>query len=336
MRLYKPRSIFFGVFFFLAQIFLSEASSEASDDTKKSTMQKAPRVLVTIKPIHSLVSVVMQGVGTPELLLSGSEDPHHYQMSIKDVRRLKEADLLFWVSPNFETFLVKPIEVYKPNRVTLINTKGLQLLYQRNSSGCFYDDACMQPREFKSVESAGMFSTEWTAIDPHIWLDVENAKILVGEITAELSAFDPVNAAIYNANASAYLEKLNKLSQELEGRAKKLKGFDFVDFHNAYAYLEKRYGIQNSGGDLVTDHGTPSLKSMAKIRSAIKRDKVKCFFVEPQEPSTVQQSLAEEFHMTLHRIDPLGVDIEIGPDLYETLMRQIFDNFEECLSLHGL
>ncbi len=64
---------------------------------------KEPNVVVTIKPVHSLVAGVMQGVGTPYLLLKGASSPHHFQLKPSDARRLHNTDLLVWVGPELET-----------------------------------------------------------------------------------------------------------------------------------------------------------------------------------------------------------------------------------------
>src|SRR5512134_3448441 len=68
-----------------------------------------PRVVATIKPIHSLVAAVMQGVGEPRLLIAGGASPHTYQLKPSDARALQNADVIFWVGQDLERFLEKPL-----------------------------------------------------------------------------------------------------------------------------------------------------------------------------------------------------------------------------------
>ncbi len=69
----------------------------------------APDVLVSIKPIHSLIAGVMEGVGTPGLIVAGSSSPHLYTLRPSDAQRLAKAGLIFWVGPVLEGFLAKPL-----------------------------------------------------------------------------------------------------------------------------------------------------------------------------------------------------------------------------------
>src|SRR5690349_14828972 len=69
----------------------------------------APDVVVSIKPIHSLVAGVMAGVGEPQLIVAGSSSPHVYSLRPSDARKLERAQLVFWVGPILEGFLEKPL-----------------------------------------------------------------------------------------------------------------------------------------------------------------------------------------------------------------------------------
>ena len=68
------------------------------------------KVVTSIKPIHSLVAGVMQGVAEPALLVKGAASPHSFNLRPSDARALNQADLVFWVGEDLETFLTKPIE----------------------------------------------------------------------------------------------------------------------------------------------------------------------------------------------------------------------------------
>ncbi len=89
-----------------------------------------PAVVASIKPVHSLAASIMQGVGTPTLILEGAGSPHTYALKPSQARRLQEADLIFWIGPDLEAFLEKPMETLggDARTVALLETPGLALL----------------------------------------------------------------------------------------------------------------------------------------------------------------------------------------------------------------
>jgi zinc transport system substrate-binding protein len=80
-----------------------------------------PQVMVTIKPIHSLVVGVMEGVGKPALLMNGDKSPHIQSLTPKEVRDLQNADLIIWIGPTYESPLCRVIDSLKGKALTLIN-----------------------------------------------------------------------------------------------------------------------------------------------------------------------------------------------------------------------
>ena len=89
-----------------------------------------PKVVASIKPVHSLAAGVMQGVGEPRLLVSGGASPHEYSLKPSDTRALSEAQLVFWIGPDLESFLVKPLNNVKDRvrAVALLDAPGMMIL----------------------------------------------------------------------------------------------------------------------------------------------------------------------------------------------------------------
>ena len=87
-----------------------------------------PSVVASIKPVHSLVAGVMQGIGTPSLIVEGGGSPHTYSLRPSNARALQNADVIFWVGPGMETFLDRPIDSLgdKARVVSLMEAHGLQ------------------------------------------------------------------------------------------------------------------------------------------------------------------------------------------------------------------
>ena len=114
-----------------------------------------PRVVVSIKPIHSLVAAVTQGAGEPTLLIGSGASPHTYSLKASDARAMQEADLIFWVGEGIETFLRKPLaSLPKSARVVeLAEAQGVMLLGHREGDG-------WEPHTWRPQPSADRFDVD--------------------------------------------------------------------------------------------------------------------------------------------------------------------------------
>src|SRR6056300_350018 len=88
------------------------------------------KVVTSIKPIHSLTSYLMDGIGKPELIVDGYGSPHGFSMKPSHAKMLQNADLIFWVGEDLENFLEKPFKsiAKKAEKIELIEIKGLNVL----------------------------------------------------------------------------------------------------------------------------------------------------------------------------------------------------------------
>ena len=293
----------------------------------------APKVVVSIKPLYALTYELMRGVGEPVLLLQGAADPHHFSLTPSHVKLIKESDLIVWIGPMLEHFMVKTIASKKKRDLSLMSTKGLNLLHRKDSHGCILEKACVAPNSGKKDDSL-LYLKDYTTIDPHIWLDVHNATLMVQEIGLNLAAIDLKNAKIYRDNTHRLVKKLIAFKDTLDQKAKSLRHFHFISFHDAYAYLEYNYKLKNSAAETVKGHDKPSLKAYSKIRDLIKKRDIRCILVDPQHPSSFEQKLAKEFKMSLYTADPLGINIHAGPNHYFILMESLIQTFKKCQYKH--
>ncbi len=88
------------------------------------------KVVASIKPIHSLASYLMDGVGKPDLIVDGYASPHGFAMKPSHAKMLQNADLIFWVGEDLESFLEKPLSsiAKKAEKIELMEINGLQVL----------------------------------------------------------------------------------------------------------------------------------------------------------------------------------------------------------------
>ena len=244
------------------------------------------KVVATIKPLHALVAGVMSGVATPELLVKGASSPHTYSLRPSDMRLLSQASLVFRMSDTVEPFTAKLIKVLPPSVevVTLQDAPGLELLERRTGA--------MFERHVHGAHEHGQADSRWQ-VDGHAWLDPANAKVLVDRIEAALSAKNPEHAEAFRNNAHALRAKLDRLSAELDRALKPIAGRPYVVFHDAYQYLERRYGLNAVGSIFVSPEVPPSGKRLTELRRKIIAAGAVCVFAEPQVELRLLQNLIE-------------------------------------------
>ena len=301
-------------------------------------------VIASIKPVHSLVSATMEGVGSPGLLVKGAGSPHSYSLKPSQAEELQAADVIFWMGHDLEAFLENSIENIAKNAksVSLMDTHDLIKLNFREG-GAFdshahddHDDHGHDDHkdhddhghdDHKDHDGHGHDET-----DPHVWLDPANAKALVHEIAEVLTEADPANASVYESNAQAIMSKLDNLMAEIDAELQPVKGRGYVVFHDAYQYFENRFGVPAIGSITVSPEVMPGAERVAELREKVKSLDATCVFSEPQFEPKLVKTVTENTNAGSGVLDPLGSSIKDGPELYFTLIRNMAKSLKDCLS----
>jgi zinc transport system substrate-binding protein len=282
-------------------------------------------VVVTIKPIHSLVAAVMGETGAPKLLVGGSASPHTYAMKPSDAKALHGADVFIRVSEDLEPFTGKVVgSLPKSVRViSLVQTPGLRLLEKRTGPTF---EAHGHGRGHRHEHAAG------DAVDGHIWLDPDNAKKLVEHIAAVLSERSPETASTLKANAQNTIRQIDELAGEIARELEPVAGKPFIVFHDAYQYFEARFGLAAAGSITLSPEVQPSAQRLTKLRNKVKSLGAVCVFSEPQFPTKLTAAVAEGTGSRAGVIDPEGASLMPGPNLYTQLMRDLAVGLKGCLA----
>ena len=308
--------------FILSILSLFTIFSSASADIK---------VVASIKPIHSLVSYLMDGVGKPDLIVDGYASPHGFAMKPSHAKMLQNADLIFWVGEDLENFLEKPLKsiAKKAEKIELMEIKGLKKLKFRERN-IFEEHGHDEHKEHghkedKHDDHHGHAHGEH---DPHIWLDPINAKAILSEMAEHLIEKDPNNASTYKANLKKAHNALDNLTKKVKSE---LKGdFKSIVFHDAYQYFEKRFDVNVLGAFTVNTDVLPGAEQLAEIREIIEHEKVTCVFSEPQFNPDIIKAVAKDTNIKTGVIDPLGATLDPGKDLYFDLIRNMYASFKGC------
>jgi zinc transport system substrate-binding protein len=285
-------------------------------------------IVVSIKPIHSLVASITQGVSEPFLILQRQASPHTYSLRPSEAKKLRKAKTLFWIGDELENFLVKPLETLgrRAKIITLSKSPGLARLEFRKAI------------QFKSKKGLANKTSDHDhghqhgQIDQHFWLDPVNAIAFSREIEATLKSMDPANAQIYDTNAKQLRNRLNTLQRETAAKLTPLNEGRFYVFHDAYQYFERRFGLSARGAIIFHPDIPLSAKRVSQIQNSIKKSGPVCVFSEPQfNPKTVKL-VTRGTSARLAILDPIGSALSAGPNLYFQLIEKISSSFEKCLS----
>ncbi len=290
-----------------------------------------PDVVASIAPVHSLVARVMQGAGTPHLLLPPGASPHDHALRPSDAAALERAALVFWVGPRLERWLTRSLTTLAAGArvVRLADTPGLTLLAIRE--GALFEAHDHGPAPAPDHGEDG--------IDPHLWLDPDNAKLWLGAIAAALAEADPAQRVLYLANAEAARAEIDALAAGIEARLAPVRGRAFVVFHDSFHYFEHRFGIEAAGAVALGDARAPGPRRLTDIRIRLRAaggsagavpDAI-CLFREPQLRSALVDDLVQGSAVRIGLLDPLGAGLRPGPGLYPELLRGLADSLAECL-----
>jgi zinc transport system substrate-binding protein len=279
-----------------------------------------PSVLVSIKPLHSLVAAVMDGVAEPGLIVSGSASPHGYAMKPSDARAAAKVRLVVWVGPAFESWLERPLAGRKDS-LALLSLPGLIRLESREG-GAWAKDV-----HEHHGHAHGKYET-----DPHAWLDPRNAVLLAGAVAERLAALDPANAGRYAANAEALQRRLAAMDAGIAAMLAPVAGRPYAVFHDAHQYFEARYGLSPAGAITVDPERPPSARRMAQLRDRLKATGAACVFGEPGAPTATAKALADSAGVRLGHLDPEGLLVAPGKESYIQQMGGIAAALAECLA----
>ena len=309
------------------------------------------KVVTSIKPIHSLASYVMDGVGKPDIIVDGYNSPHNFSLKPSHAKMIEKANLIIWVGEDLETFLEKPLKTISKDAVNveIMGLKGVKKLkFREKNIFESHDDHGHDHKEHghdehkehghvehkehghkeKKHNDHGHEGHAHGEHDPHVWLDPMNAKVIVKEIENQLVRLDPNNASKYKANSKKAQSELDILTKNIKKDLK--KDLRFVVFHDAYQYFENRFGIKVLGALTVNPDILPGAEQLSEIREVIEHEKVNCLFSEPQFNPAIIKSIAKDTKIKTGVLDPLGATLNKGKGMYSELLQSMYASFKGC------
>ncbi|WP_116133093.1 zinc ABC transporter substrate-binding protein [Tropicimonas sp. IMCC34043] len=295
---------------------------------------EVPKVATDIAPVQSLAAQVMAGLGAPELILPPGASPHGYSMRPSEARSLADADLVFWVGEALTPWLEKPLESLAGNAevVELAEVPGVtQLSFREGAAFAPHDhDAEEEHVGDQEPPDEEGHAHSHHGLDPHMWLDPDNAKAWLMAMAEALAAADPDNAATYRANAAAAVERLGAEQAQLAAELAPVQGMRFILFHDAFQYFEHRFGLTAAGAISLGDAVDPGAARVTAIRDLVRDEDIACVAAEPQFSPALVATVTEGTGAKTTVLDPIGVGLNPGPEMYGTLLQNLAQGFLAC------
>ena len=295
-----------------------------------------PRILVSIFPIYDLVRRVAGPDADVTLLLQPGHNEHHFDPTPKDVETAAQAKLGVMVGLGLDPWMEKLLHDAAPNaKVLKVGDRVPTLTIKDDPIGADdHDDedehdgdggaAHHEEEHHHDHEHEGK-----GAPDPHVWMDPQRAQLIVRAVAEELGKIDAPHTLAYRARATELDAALVAVDKEAEDRLKKLSKKGFVTFHGSFGYFAERYKLNILAVIEPFPGSQPTGEYVSKVLAAIKDKKVPALYSEPQLDARPAKVLAEEAHIPLGVLDPVGGGKDT--DSYEKMIRFDVASLEQYL-----
>jgi len=295
-------------------------------------------IVVTLKPLYSLVAHLTDGIQTPNLLIKQTPSSHHYNIRPSQRRLLSNARLIIWFGPQVESYLSKIIQ--QQENLTSGNTLVISALQAKHLK--LLDKRTAQPQDTAN-QSTDKNRSKPQTVDPHIWLSTHNAAAISKHIAESLISYDPENTESYNKNLQQLLSKIKQtkafikttlnnkpISDEQSSGQQSLEQRPFIAYHDAFQYFENENQLNYIDSISYNEETGPSLKHMRQIRTLIDEKNIQCLVYQPPQPAIVD-SLAAQASIKTAALDPLGMNVTDDKNAWFEIMQQLATGFKHCL-----
>nr|WP_244308981.1 zinc ABC transporter substrate-binding protein ZnuA [Pseudomonas duriflava] len=301
-----------------------------------ASAQAEVNVLTSIKPLQLIAAAVQDGAGQPDVLLPPGASPHHYALRPSDIRRVRDAQLFYWIGPDMETFLKGVLPGRQQPSVTIQDLPGLHLRRFMSFEEKGHDDhAGHEDHEDHDHHDEALehdHDHRPGTLDAHLWLLPANARVIAAKMAADLATQDPANAARYQANLQQFEQRLDRLDAALKQQLTPLVGKPYFVFHEAFDYFEEAYGLSHRGVFAISGDVQPGARHVAAMRTLLEKTGPTCVFTEPPLQPRLANTLSEGLPVTLAELDPLGAAVPVNAEGYEALMTSVAQVLSGCLS----
>ena len=241
------------------------------------TQENKPQEKMPVVASFSILGDIVQNVGGDRVavksLVGPNGDAHVYSPSPADAKTLADAKIVFTNGLGFEGWIGRLIKSSNTRAPNVVAAKGVKPRKQAEAGGHSHGDG-----------------------DPHAWQSVPNVKLYVGNVRDGLVAADPAGKAAYEANAAAYLAKLDALDREVRDMVTKIPAErrKIITTHDAFGYFKDAYGVEFIAPQGVSTESEASARDVARIIQQIRKQKIPAVFLENVSAPRLLKRIADE------------------------------------------
>lgn len=313
----------------------------ASTLLTSGALQADTRIVTSIKPVELIVSAIAtEDMQTTSLVPPGSS-PHNYTMKPSQRRALENADVIFWVGPDMETFLNRLLAgpEFNNRTVALMDAEheSVEQPHDDPAHNEHADDHHGHAHEEEAKEEEhhneehGHGHDHGDGEDPHIWLDPELAIEMAETIRDTLSALDGVDAAALNENFEQFKVSVRETDANIRDRLAPAHEISLFAYHDAFTRFAEHYDLKLEGVLTLNPELSPGARHIAEVQEKLRNATHPCLLTEPQFNRQWWRSITENLDVTFSTWDPLATDIEATPEGYNNFQQSIVEAVLKCL-----
>lgn len=256
------------------------------------------------------------------ILLPPRQSPHEYEPTVNDKATVAKSVLIIKNGLGIDRWVDK---LRVSNKTAVLVDVG-QLVKDKGIQPLKAEEVTVTPASEKKAGEG----EDVSAGNPHIWLDPRVQAMAAEAIRDALVHIDPPHKDGYEARAKVYLDDLAKLDKDFTEASRQFKQKDFIGFHSAYAYLARRYALnQVAAVEELADQG-PSLAQQTNIIRLIRQKNIKVIFMETAFPAKSAERIVRETGVKTGILQPLET-YDDKDQTYVSLMRDNLKSLSDAM-----
>lgn len=298
-----------------------QQTAESTDSADKL------QIVASFYPMQAFTEAVAGDAADVNVMITGSQDSHDYEPSAQDIAKLEQVDVFVYNSDEMETWVPTTIDSLGTTDLAVVETAGdIDLI----SGDVATIDGEADHEGETAEEHAEHDDSEADAhdVDPHTWLDPVLAQAQVQRIADALKEADPDNAETYQNNADQYISELTSLNQEFETAFAGKANRDFLTQHAAFAYLAKRYNLNQIAVTGVSSTEEPSPQRLAELTKYIDEHQIKVMYMQAGTSGNISATLANETGIQMSTLNSLENGKETKLNASEGYLELMHTNLE--------
>lgn len=286
-------------------------------------------VLTSIKPLELLVrAIATEGTETDTLVPPGSS-PHNYSMAPSKRRALESSDVIFWVGPDMETFLIRLLTGSEfGGRSVALNSQSTHTGVTEHAS-----EAQGHKNTHHNHDSHGHDHKDGNTNgeDPHIWLDPHTALAMAKTIRDALAELEGADKQALDRNLNTFQASMAAQDAKIRKQLEPVQGISLFAYHSAFTRFAEHYNLKVEGVLTLNPELSPGARHIAEVQASLRSANHPCLLTEPQFNRQWWRSITEGLDVTFSTWDPLATDIKATADGYAAFQQSIADAVLKCL-----